>query len=403
MNMSIARSTTMTSHDTPAVAQSDVDTAGDTDLRDAPVKRRTQRRRSFADFLTQVILPLMAIVLMGFAVWYVLDTKPFARTPLPPIEPARSPYAATLAASGLVEAQTENISVGSATPGVVVQVHVKVGDEVQSGTPLFRLDERQLQGELAIKRAAVSQVTSELVRLEAEPRKEKIPVLAAQVSEAQAAVIREADALRRTEEMVARKVITEQDLVVRREALAAAQSILDMAQANLDLLKAGSWEYDRDVSRAAVVRAEADVAKTQIELDRLTVRSLVAGRVLQLNVRPGEFVGTPPGQPLVIVGNIEMLHVRVDIDEFDIARLSSTAPASAVPRGNLQVKYPLTFLRVEPFVVPKKSLTGNNTERVDTRVLQVIYQCDSIGLPRLFVGQQVEVFIEAAVPEPTAP
>ena len=95
--------------------------------------------------------------------------------------------------------------------------------------------------------------------------------------------------------------------------------------------------------------------------------------------------------------------MRVDIDEFDIARLSSTAPASAVPRGNLQVKYPLTFLRVEPFVVPKKSLTGNNTERVDTRVLQVIYQCDSIGLPRLFVGQQVEVFIEAAVPEPTAP
>ena len=74
-----------------------------------------------------------------------------------------------------------------------------------------------------------------------------------------------------------------------------------------------------------------------------------------------------------------------------------------MPRGNLQVKYPLTFLRVEPFVVPKKSLTGNNTERVDTRVLQVIYQCDSIGLPRLFVGQQVEVFIEAAVPEPTAP
>jgi hypothetical protein len=74
-----------------------------------------------------------------------------------------------------------------------------------------------------------------------------------------------------------------------------------------------------------------------------------------------------------------------------------------VPRGNLQVRYPLKFVRVEPFVIPKKSLTGDNTERVDTRVLQVIYQFDPDGLPPLFVGQQVEVFIEAGAPaEPDA-
>jgi len=88
--------------------------------------------------------------------------------------------------------------------------------------------------------------------------------------------------------------------------------------------------------------------------------------------------------------------VRVDIDEFDIARFDSKAQASAVPRGSLQERYPLKFVRVEPFVVPKKSLTGDNTERVDTRVLQVIYECDPAGRPPLFVGQQLEVFIEAA-------
>jgi hypothetical protein len=65
----------------------------------------------------------------------------------------------------------------------------------------------------------------------------------------------------------------------------------------------------------------------------------------------------------------------------------------------LQERYPLSFVRVEPFVVPKKSLTGDTTERVDTRVLQVIYACDPTDRPPLFVGQQVEVYIEAA-PEP---
>jgi len=352
--------------------------------------------------LTQYALPAAALAMLAFAGWYVAKTRPVAGNPPPPIEPARSPYAETLAAAGIVEAQTENISVGSATPGVVVQVLVRVGDEVRPNTPLFRLDDRQLQGELAVKQAAVAQSKSELVRLEAEPRKEKIPVQVAQVNEARAAVVREADALKRTEETFARKVTTEQELIARREALATAQAKLDRSQADLDLLKAGSWQYDRDVIRELISKAEADVAKIHIELDRLIVRALVAGRVLQVNVRPGEFVGTPPNQPLVILGNIDTLHVRVDIDEFDIPRFRSDVPATAVPRGNLQVRYPLRFVRVEPFVVPKKSLTGDNTERVDTRVLQVIYEFDPAGLPPLFVGQQVEVFIDAAAPPAAA-
>ena len=366
----------------------------------APLRRRVERPRSFADFLTQVALPVSALAMLGFAVWYVWKTRPVMGDPPPPIAPARSPYAGTLAAAGIVEAQTENIAVGSATPGVVVQVLVKVGDDVQPGKPLFRLDDRPLQSTLVVSRAVVAQSKAELVRLEAEPRQEKIPVLVAQVNEALAVVVRETDALKRTEETFARKVTTEQELIARREALAAAQAAFDRRQADLDLLKAGSWQYDRDVASASMTMAEADVAKVEVDLDRLVVRSLVTGRVLQANVRPGEFVGTPPNQPLVILGNIDTLHVRVDIDEFDISRFQSGADAVAVPRGNLQVRYPLRFVCIEPFVVPKTSLTGNNSERVDTRVLQVIYELDPGGLPPLFVGQQVEVFIDVGTPSP---
>lgn len=361
----------------------------------APPVRRLTRRRTGADLITQFALPVVALSLLAFAGWYVWSTRRVPRNPPPPIQPARSPFPDAVAASGVVEAQTENIAVGSATPGVVVQVHVTVGDEVAAGTPLFRLDDRDLLAERAVRRAALATAKSELTRLEAEPRKEKVPVLVAQVNEARAAVARETDALRRTEETFARKVTTEQELIARREALAAAQAALEKTQADLDLLNAGSWEYDRDIARAGVGRAEAEVAKIETELDRLVVRALVAGRVLQVNVRPGEFVGAPPGQPLVILGNIERLHVRVDIDEFDIPRFAETARASAVPRGSLQERYPLEFVRVEPFVVPKKSLTGDTTERVDTRVLQVIYSCDPAGRPPLFVGQQVEVYLEA--------
>ncbi|NDH95648.1 MAG: multidrug transporter, partial [Planctomycetia bacterium] len=147
-----------------------------------------------------------------------------------------------------------------------------------------------------------------------------MPVLLAEVAEARSNVIRETDAVQRAEETFAKGVITEQELIERKEALEGTQARLNRAEADLTLLQAGSWEYDRDIARAAIARAEAEVARIETELDRLTVRALVAGRVLQINVRPGEFVGTPPGQPLIILGNIDQLHVRVDIDEFDIPR-----------------------------------------------------------------------------------
>src|SRR5262249_59535202 len=94
----------------------------------------------------------------------------------------------------------------------------------------------------------------------------------------------------------------------------------------------------------------------------------------------------------------EKMNVRVDIDENDIPRAQRAfqrgAPAFASPRGDPSLKYPLQFVRIEPYVIPKKSLTGDNTERVDTRVMQVIYQVQR-DEPPLFVGMQMDVFLEA--------
>src|SRR5439155_19530690 len=88
------------------------------------------------------------------------------------------------------------------------------------------------------------------------------------------------------------------------------------------------------------------------------------------------------------------LNVRVDVDENDAWRIRPDAPAIASVRGNLQLKTPVKFVRIEPYVVPKRSLTGDSTERVDTRVLQILYSFDRGALP-VYVGQQLDVFIDA--------
>ncbi|HUY91203.1 MAG TPA: HlyD family efflux transporter periplasmic adaptor subunit [Pirellulales bacterium] len=120
---------------------------------------------------------------------------------------------------------------------------------------------------------------------------------------------------------------------------------------------------------------------------------MVDGDVLQVNVRPGEFVGAPASQALIVLGDVERLHARVDIDEHDIPRFTPGAPAVAILRGLPDNQFKPEFVRVEPFVAPKKSLTGNNTVRVDTRVLQAIYAIEAHDQP-LYVGQQLDVFIQ---------
>ena len=70
------------------------------------------------------------------------------------------------------------------------------------------------------------------------------------------------------------------------------------------------------------------------------------------------------------------------------------SPGVAYLKGSTAQAIPLTFARIEPYIVPKKSLTGDNTERVDTRVLQVLYSFDEAALP-IYVGQQMDVFLEA--------
>src|SRR5262249_37510552 len=115
---------------------------------------------------------------------------------------------------------------------------------------------------------------------------------------------------------------------------------------------------------------------------------------LKVNVHPGEFVGAQPGQALILLGGVSRLHLRVEIDEHDVPRFRPETPARAQVRGNPQLEYPLTFVRVEPFMVPKRSINGDSTERIDTRVLQVLYTLPS-SARAVYVGQQFDVFIKA--------
>ncbi|GAB6141264.1 hypothetical protein JCM14076_19930 [Methylosoma difficile] len=308
------------------------------------------------------ILPLLSAAGFAFAAYTVMTSNQPMPIAQAVAEPASAPYQAFIAGSGIVEAQSQNIAVGTPLSGVVSQVAVKVGDQVKAGGLLFALDDRDSRAQLAVKAADLAKAQAE-------------------VSVAKA-TLNDSESLSRMAEAVSdRRAISGEELLKRRNAAQIAKARLDSATAQ-------------------VAQAQANWLNVQTTLERLQIKAPVDGEVLQVNVRVGEFAQAGAlNTPLLLLGNLAQLHVRVDIDENDAWRFDKNSKAVAYLRGNRNYQANLQLAYVEPFVVPKQSLTGDSSERVDTRVLQALYRFDRQQLP-VYVGQQMDVFIEAKAESP---
>lgn len=271
--------------------------------------------------------------------------------PPPPVPPPAKPFAQGIGASGLVESIRENTFVGVPQPGLVAAVLVKVWDKVEAGQPLLQLDDRELQALLGTQRAQVGVAEASLARLR--------------------------DQLARLEAIGDARAVSAEEIKTRRSDVAVASAQLEAA-------------------RAAVQQTEALLA-------RLTIRAPTSGVVLQVNVRAGEYVSpTAPVAP-VVQGVIDEVQVRADVDEQLAPRVRRGARAVGYIKGAGASAIPLEFVRIEPFVVPKRSLTGSSIERVDTRVLQVIYKFPNNVDQPVYVGQQMDLYIEESQPPVARP
>jgi multidrug resistance efflux pump len=354
--------------------------------------------------ITKYFFPVLAVGGLFFAVFTVISARQPAPAAQPIVEPPTKPEKLTMiAGSGLVEARRENIPIGVNIPGVVTEVFVKKGEKVEAGAALFRVDDRDFKAQLAVREAELASAKAQLHKLIVAPRPEDIPPAKAAAEEAQARMNDAEAALARTERLFERQMIAASDYDKDRYAYYAAKATYAKAKADLERVLAGSWKEDIEIARAAVQMAQGQVDSIKTNLERLTVRAPMDGEVLQLNVRLGQFAAMTWKEPMIVLGDSKRLHVRVDIDENDLTYFSKGAEAVATLKGRPQVRFPLTFVYVEPYVIPKQSLTGYNSERVDTRVLQVIYELGADRQFDVYIGQQMDVYLKAAAPSKAVP
>ncbi|MEW6733338.1 MAG: biotin/lipoyl-binding protein [Acidobacteriota bacterium] len=339
-------------------------------------------------------LPILGLL---FSAWWITISAKRVESAPPLHEPAVSSFSNTIAGTGIVESSTRDISLTPAIPGQVAAIYIKEGDLVGKDAPLYRIDDREQQAQLATATAdlvraekTVETVRGEIVMLEAAKESAKANVMALE------ATLLDAEQIAKSNEALCKEGVVA--FLTYNSALQArnvAQSRVDQAKALYTQASAQlSHTADRlqeAIANVAVLKARQN--EIEVQLNRLLVTAPLNGRVLQLNIRLGEYISSTPSAPPVLFGSTDIMQVRVNVDETNAPRVKPGSLAVAHLKGDSSKQFPLKFVRIDPYIIPKRNLTGDNTERVDVRVLQVVYRFQPPQFP-VYVGQQVDVFIQ---------
>jgi HlyD family secretion protein len=292
------------------------------------------------EFRNKIIFTLSIVgVLAALVAAYLFAMQRKAQPPV--FQPVSNPYASAIYANGMIESDQssgENINIFPEVSGPIIQVFVHEGQQVSAGTPLFTIDD-------SVQRATVELAESNLK---------------------------------------------------------AARDQYDKRRASYDVDPESISEDVLDTAEDAVDQAAAALKAANALLQYYSVKAPVDGVVLAVNAAVGGYVSsqgvydtyTELFDPVVVMGTPQdYLAVRCFVDEILVSRLPSKwlIQAQMSIRGT-DIKVPLEFVRVQPYVSPKIELSNEKQEQVDLRVLPVIFRFEKKDAP-VYPGQQVDVYI----------
>ena len=356
----------------------------------------------------KILFSLAAVgILVGLVSAYIYGIE---KKPLPPaFNPAFNPYAKGIYANGIIESYQSNganINIYPEVSGIIVKIPVAEGESVRRGTPLLIMDD-------SVQRATAEQLKSQaeaalaiLEELKAQPRKENLEIAAAQVEFAAASLKTaedQLDKLRRSYELNP-KSVSKNDLDNAENAVKTSKANLEVARKQYELTKAGAWIYDiRNQENQYEALTKAYISASAL-LDKYVIKAPADGVVLSINATAGSYISpqgtydtyTQGADPIIVMGwPQDYVAVRCYIDEILVHRLPHGPQMNAQMsiRGT-NISIPLEFVRIQPYVSPKIELSNERTERVDVRVLPVLFRFEKPRNISLYPGQLVDVYIQ---------
>jgi len=293
---------------------------------------------------------------------------------------------------GVVEPESGNIHISSYFNRTIEKIDVSVNQKVKKGDVLFQLYQGDLSAQLKIKQQEYEKAVANLNKLQALPRNEDLAIAKEVLNKAQVVL----DASKSQYEMVANlsnpRAISQEEQDKRLYGYRQAEAGLKEAEAQYLKIQSGAWQPDLQIAQHEVEQVKADVNAIELEIQRTYIKSPLNGTVLKIDIREGETLD--PNKTAMILGNIDELYLRVSIDQFNITLFDPNFPAVAFRQGDHSNEFPLKFIHIDPIMVPKKYLTNDVNEKVDTQVFEIVYSIAEKVAP-LIVGEQMDVYINA--------
>jgi len=290
-------------------------------------------------FYSLLVLSIIGIIIGLAVIFYNQRPSQTKTLPIPELTP---PYKNFIAGTGIVESASKNINIGSFISGIISKVNVESGDSIKKGSLLFILNAKNLKADITALRAEIALSTTKLQKV-----KHQFAIL-------------------KNFKKISPQMITKAKYTAVQDSVDEEQAVLNLSKSKLIVL--------------------------HNKLSLYNVYSPINGKVLESKLTVGKYFAA--NSKLLTLGS-NRLNLRVNINEYDVWKFQPNTNAVAFVRGHPKLKITLKYLYTMPYVVPKKNLTGLPTERTDTRVLQVLYALPAkIDFP-LFVGQQLDVFVQS--------
>lgn len=298
---------------------------------------------------------------------------------------AEASMAADVVAPGIVEPWGGSVDLSAHESGWIARILVKEGDIVREGQPLAALEDEAQRQSVALARADLSEAEAALLKVERGASVEELRQAQADYEGAVARAGFARAAAVRTGQLHVDGTVPDNE-ADRASAEAASQAAAaERAAARLQEIRRGAEVEDRSAARARVAAARARLGLAEAALARRRVAAPRTGSVLLSRFHPGEFYA-PGTEPLMVLGDLSRLQVRLEVDEIDAPDVRVGSPCALVSDGGQPLGQG-TIVRVAPQMGRRALPLESPTARADVRVREVFVEA-SAAAP-LVPGQRV--------------
>jgi HlyD family secretion protein len=305
--------------------------------------------------------------------------------PVPTLDPS------IFAAHGIVEPAQPEARLTADVAGRIAAIFVAEGDHVEKGTILAEIENFTMKSQVAASEARLAEAQGELDRTMHGMLSSDVSAIVFESQAAHANAKLAEEDLARTTELAKSGSVANTELVQSRQKYAAAQAGYAAASARTASARGGSRREDILIAQAHLRAAEALRNEAKAALGRSLVVAPFTGDVLRLKARIGEYHNPSTGDPLLILGDLQNLRIRLDVDERDIARVKVGVPGYVTASAFGGQRFTGKVVEIAKRMGRRTVRVDDPIDRVDVKILEVLFALD--GSPPLITGQRVEGFI----------